>query len=339
MRTLSLNSPRSGAPGTVESFFVRANDPARPRALWLKATVLVPQRAPAVADLWFIWFDDALPRPLAMRRRQPLASASFGRHRRRSIFIQTDHGDLVLAPEGGSHGALNDDAGKTSWSFSWQADAPPLGEPLWLLPLPLRLSFVPRFKLVTPFPSLRFQGEVRVGGEPVSLDGWSGMQGHNWGREHAFEYAWGACAFPGDGERPPAVVEGFSARLAWKGCASPLLSSLVVRRGGETWACDRLVDVWRQSAAIDFPALAWRARLKCALGTVELEMEASQRRTACLGYENPDGSMAYCLNSKVARARLVLRGRDGSTHAYQTEHLAALELLRRRPDDRFHKVI
>ena len=38
---LPANDPRfGGAPGHVESYFLRANDQTRPRALWLKATIL-----------------------------------------------------------------------------------------------------------------------------------------------------------------------------------------------------------------------------------------------------------------------------------------------------------
>ncbi len=35
------------------------------------------------------------------------------------------------------------------------------------------------------------------------------MQGHNWGREHAFEYAWGQCLFPATELAPESMLEGF----------------------------------------------------------------------------------------------------------------------------------
>ena len=56
---LPPNAPRfvPGGLRHVESYFLRANDPARPRALWVKATVLQPLSGPAVAEAWFIFFD------------------------------------------------------------------------------------------------------------------------------------------------------------------------------------------------------------------------------------------------------------------------------------------
>ena len=67
----------SGIPGHVESYFWRANDPAAPRALWLKATVLAPLDGPAVAESWLIWFDGVRNRKFAAKLTWPIGSARF----------------------------------------------------------------------------------------------------------------------------------------------------------------------------------------------------------------------------------------------------------------------
>src|SRR5205823_5286703 len=67
----------SGRPGHVESWFVRANDPAASRALWLKMTILAPLHGPAVAETWFIWFDGERGATLAHKDTVPIAGASF----------------------------------------------------------------------------------------------------------------------------------------------------------------------------------------------------------------------------------------------------------------------
>src|SRR5262245_21512279 len=47
-----------GDRGHVESWFVKANDPAGERALWLKWTIFAPKREPkrAIAEAWAVAF-------------------------------------------------------------------------------------------------------------------------------------------------------------------------------------------------------------------------------------------------------------------------------------------
>ena len=47
----------AGRPGHVESYFLRANDPDRPRAIWLKVTVFAPLHGEAQVESWLVYFD------------------------------------------------------------------------------------------------------------------------------------------------------------------------------------------------------------------------------------------------------------------------------------------
>ena len=61
-------------------------------------------------------------------------------------------------------------------------------------------------------------------GERWDLTAWDGMQGHNWGREHAFEYAWGQCFFPaGDGAPEAILVRTRSSAGAVAGARTELI--------------------------------------------------------------------------------------------------------------------
>src|SRR5678816_803493 len=66
-----------GTPGHVESWFIRANDPKSPRALWLKMTILAPLNGPAVAETWLVWFDGVRKQTLAKKETVPFSEASF----------------------------------------------------------------------------------------------------------------------------------------------------------------------------------------------------------------------------------------------------------------------
>lgn len=322
----------TGQPGHVESYFVRANHPTRPLALWLKATILAPLDGPPVAESWLIWFDGERNTTLAQRQTQPFREARFpsgADTRVASAGLTFD-----VAPSGGASGSLSTAQGPVRFDLAWQPLGSALAAPLCLYPLGVLVSGpIPRTKLLTPLPALRVSGTLTLPGETVTLDGWSGMQGHNWGAEHPFEYAWGQCLFP----EADAMVEGFTGRIRLAGLTSPRLSAMVVRRGGRTWRFDALVDLWRQAA--DFTTERWSLRLRGRDGEAELEMDAAGRPMVCLGYWNPGGALSYCFNSKLARVALTVRPSDGAAFTCESAHGGALEFLRRDPDPRFTHVV
>ena len=207
-----------------------------------------------------------------------------------------------------------------------------MGQPLALLPWRLlREGPFPRSKLLTPLPALEFSGTVRLpGGETIAVDGWPGMQGHNWGREHAFDYAWGQCVFPATASTPAAMVEGFSARVKVAGRTTPRLSALVVRRGDDEYRFDALFDAWRQDAALT--RHRWSVRLRGAAGEVRLRMDAAGQPEACLGYRNPDGHTSYCFNSKLADTLVEVWPARGAPFTLRSPHGGALEFLRTERD-------
>ncbi len=318
-----------GGQGHIESWFIRANDPARPRAFWLKQTILAPLDAPPVAESWFIWFDGERKLTIAQRVTQPLREASLA-----AAGIHTRSMSMNLGASGHAKGEVEAPEGRVRFDISWRAETSPVAEPLSILPWKLlRVGPFPKSKLLTPFPSLRFGGSLELPGESVDIDGWYGMQGHNWGKEHAFEYAWGQCLFPDE----DAMVEGFSARVRIGGRTTPRLSALVVRRGARSYRFDRIFDAWLQQATVEDDR--WTLTIRGDAGEAALSMDASKQPMVCLGYDNPSGEHSYCYNSKLAAVELVVRPSDGASFSLRSAHGGALEFLRRQPDPRFPRVV
>lgn len=324
----------AGRPGHVESYFLRANDPSRPRALWLKATILAPLDGPPVAEAWFIFFDGEAGTTVAHRQTQPFADARFPGAAAPALAVEAAGLALSLGATGSATAAFAGPGGRASLDLRWRADPSAIARPLSILPWKLlRTGPFPRSKLLTPFPSLRFSGRVDLPGGVVELADWYGMQGHNWGREHAVEYAWGQCLFPAD----DVMVEGFSGRVRVAGRTTPRLSALVVRRGARTFRFDTLFDVWRQRADVGLDA--WTLALRSGAGEAALAMDASGGPMVCLGYGNPDGRLSYCFNSKLAKVTLTVRPADDASFTCVSAHGGALEFLRRDPDPRFPHVV
>ncbi len=329
------NAPRfvagSGA-DHYESWFLRANDPGSPRAVWLKATILQPRGGEAIAESWCALFGMGGDTPWAAKATVPRADATFaGEPLAATIGASTFNFDT----SGASAGELvAHDGRRCAWELRWEPVGGALAQPLSMFPLASMVDGpFPRNKLLTPAPCLRLYGWVQADGERVELDGWHGMQGHNWGRSHAPSYAWGHCVFEGADGEPLVVAEGFTGRIRLAGRTTPAFSGLVVRRGDREWRFDRLVDLWRQQAKLG--DLEWNLHVRGAAGDATLTMRAEPSQVVCLGYFDPDGGLAYCLNSKLARAVLRLNPADGDGFECVSAHGGALEILTRTPDSRF----
>ena len=196
-----------GQPGHVESYFLRANHPTRPLAIWLKATILAPLNGPAVAESWFIWFDGERRTTFAHKQTQPFSAARF--EGTEDVRVTAPGMSFNLRGEGSAKGTVPGAEGNARFELSWKKNESPIGQRLSILPWRLlRTGPFPKSKLLTPFPALHFSGTVELPWGTETLADWPGMQGHNWGKEHTFEYAWGQCLFPAD----DAMVEGFSAQ-------------------------------------------------------------------------------------------------------------------------------
>lgn len=330
-----VDDPRGGH---VESLFLRANHPARPLAVWLKATILAPKSGEHTADVWAIVFDGEKHRVWADKKTVPISDVSTDSEGDGSIRIALAGCELSLGPDGHAKGALGEGADTCRWDLSWKPGDSELGSRMCIFPYEVMLSApFPKFKLVTPHPVLRFDGEISAWGERIEVDGWLGMQGHNWGKEHALEYAWGQCNFVDGNSAPMCSVEGFTARIKLGPITTPALSAMVVRRGGREYRFDRLVDTWRQDATID--DMSWSLRLRGRDGEAHLLMDSDPEDMACLRYMNPSGRPSYCFNSKLARTKLRVNPINEEGFECSSGHGGALEFLRPQPDPRFERVV
>jgi hypothetical protein len=305
----SSNAVRFEQHGTnhVESYFLKAVAPDARRALWLKATILSAAADPANAraEAWAIAFDHREParRQVALKHGVPLTAASFSRHGLGVDWQVSGSADGMHLEPGASRGAISmpatvePSARRIEWDLRFAGDERPLAlfPYAWMLRGP-----VPASKTVTPSPDLRFTGQVTVGSERWTLDGWRGMQGHNWGRGHAERYAWCHCNQWNDGSE--LVLEAVSARVRLGPVLGPPLTALVIRLGGVDYPFNRLWQLGATRADLGLRRYGFAARGRH--GCVEGLFEAPTDDFVGLYYANPDGPMTYCLNSKLARGWL-----------------------------------
>ena len=231
--TVAQRAALRRATGQVESYFLRANDPDRPRAFWLKATILAPLEGEAEAETWFIFFDGSRPACRGTRDRDISRDAYSTRGATASRITLGDAASQLggrFDPRGASRRQRVDAVLET------RRDA--LAGLLSILPHAFMVEGpFPRSKLLTPFPSLAVHRPGRVVGERGRrrLARHAGTQ---LGEGARLRVRVGAVPVPGD--RGPA--RGHGRRLLGahpRGRGDTAALGLVVRRGRETFRFDR----------------------------------------------------------------------------------------------------
>jgi hypothetical protein len=307
----------SGKRGHVESYFLKLNDPEGRRALWLKATILAAQGRPPVAETWAIAFDRE-GEHVAAKQVVPFEDASFS----------PDGFDVKVAgvhfERGRVAGAVESAGRQIEWALDFETDVAPLVQ---FPSLKMYETALPSSKFVTPYPSTRFSGHYHVDGKEVPVDGWRGMQGHNWGKNHAEKYAWGHCNQWLEGE--DLMLEGVTARVKMGPVLVPPLTLLFVWHRGVRYEFNDTRSLLL-SARGEMTHRSWAFSAKGPLAKLEGELHAETEDFVGLYYENPNGEMTYCLNSKIARGRIRLEVK-GRAPLVLTTRSAALEIGTKDP--------
>ena len=288
-------------PGIYESNYLKANSPDGAVGLWIKHNLLRPSEGPGKAEFWFILsFRDAPP--IVGKREVDLSQVELATD---EIGIRSERIELKR------------DAAKGSIAdCRWDLRLSKADEPMMHFPWDwMYTAGFPKKKAVTPAPHLQFDGEIQVGDRTFTVDGWEGIRGHNWGREHAWTYAYGNCQLWDDSVRRH--IDGFSARIKLGlGLKSPWLTTLV------STAPDRALNrpgSWFGGVTVS--PTHWSVRRRGAT----LEMATDPERMVGLRYAHPDGTESYCYNTKFARVQWAV---DGTTH---TSQLGELEVLTPEP--------
>jgi hypothetical protein len=312
--------------GRVESYFLKINDKDAERALWVKATTLThddTHGADAVAEAWVIAFERGKP-AVAAKATVSLSQARF------VTGPDTPSPSQPYAEMPGlsvSRSHVRGKVGGVGIDLVLEDSSAPLVQypHAWMYSGPF-----PSTKLVSPMPDLRATGKVELDGRTWTIDGWRGLLGHNWGRGHAFMYAWGHCNVWDERDNAERLVfEGTSARVRAGRMLTPMATLLLVRHANETHALTRFRQMFRNHGSMTFR----RWQFSGSGPTIKLqgEMWADTDDMVGLRYENPDGAMTYCLNSKLASARLEVELERGRSFV-ATSRAAALEIGTRDPD-------
>jgi hypothetical protein len=287
--------------GHYESFYLKACHPEEPLGVWIRYTVHKKPAAESVGSVWFTYFEAGAGGPIAAKESGAPPAAG----EREWIKV----GDESGIGSGRAFGW----AGPAWWELSFKSEE----EPLFHLPSDwMYRAPLPKTKLCTPTPAAHFSGRVGVGERQLSLDGWRGMVGHNWGAEHAERWIWlhGATE---DGDWLDAAV----GRVIIGGMKTPWIANGAVSLEGERYALGgrRGVDIREAPGACAFH-LAGRG--------ISVSGDVSAPLEDCVGwvYADPGGGEHHSLNCSIADMRLRIEPKERPVRALEIRGGAAYEL-------------
>lgn len=310
--------------GHYESYFLRANFPARATSFWIRYTVFSPKGRPqdAVGELWAVAADRKRGLNVGVKSETPIAQCRFDRQR-----LDVKIGDATLEGQR-LQGSVRSGGHEIRWYLRFDGDQ----SPLLFLPEKLYEASLPKAKSLVILPMARFSGLVNVDGDWFEIADWPGSVNHNWGAKHTDRYAYGqVCGFD---NAPDSFLEIATARVKVGPLWTPAMTPIVLRHRGEELALNTLGQSFRAKAGYEY----FRWRFASESDRVRIEGEISARREDFVGlrYYNPPGDVKTCLNSKLADCRLtIVDKKTGGREELVAEHRAAFEIL---TDDAAHGV-
>ena len=298
----------------MESYFVKANSPDGERALWIRFTIFSPNdgKRPGIAETWCIAFQRGVG-VFGAKQPKRLDLTSL-----RSHPFSLDFGKNHFAARA-VRGIVESETGTFAWDFTLD---PIYSKSFRPLPFPSMYDGAfPRTKSLTTTPSARLRGTAQINGEAWNLDGWNATQGHNWGVSHAHRWSWTHCAdFP---ESPGTWFEAITGRVRVGLVTSPTMASAGLFHNGKLYRFDSLGTLLLSNTRTSLFSHEFAfASGECA---VRGKVSAARKDIACVLYENPDGSLRSCLNSKLAEIELTIEVERGAPIVL-TSNRATLEL-------------
>lgn len=308
--------------GFQEVWYLKLNQPGEGRALWLRFTVLIRNdNSKKVAEVWGIFFEskDGSTRKIGIKNTFPI-----------SAFNTVDSFGLSIADncllDVRTEGTVQNEDHQLRWSLGF---APVTNMQFDFVP-----ALLPRLKLVkntavTIYENLAYNGWCEVDGVRYEWTDAPGMQGHLSGPRNGHSWAWGHCNCFVDASGAPAPViwDGLCARAPLGKKAAPPLTSMFFRVGDETWQVNTIRDILKARSHYDLETFIFTAKKN---GVVfEGKVSARLEDFAGVTYEDTDGSLLYCHNSKISDMSLSVTPTHGQAQTYTAKGVCAYEVVSR----------
>jgi hypothetical protein len=291
-------------PALYESYYFRGTSLDGGSAFWLKHNLLRYRGATATKiECTLILFDRAHRSVVAAHDQTELDAAqfaAFGSHRDWDrLAHRFPHGSQFEIAASGLAGTLPD----ARWTLALQRSR----ETLFHLTPPMlyRIGW-PKKKVLTRDVRVAFGGELSVGNTRIA-GRFVGMNGHNWGTEHAHRYAYANCQIWDDGS--DASFDGFSAKVRIApGVTSPFVTIASLKSGGVWHHFNRLQAApWGRVRHLSDYRWAFTAQNKTHRLEVDIDGSGPTKLPwVALNYHHPSRALSVVKNTKFATGTIRL---------------------------------
>jgi hypothetical protein len=297
-----------------ESRFIRANDPERARALWMRSTLLLPKAGVPVADSWVMLFDPDGSGNHALKQPHPIDQSDYRYDPWTARIGATSIDDKAAC------GSLSTADRSARWDLRI---APGADAAVRLLTDRGYKAKFPTAKTMVRHPLARFDGSVELDDVRFDVNGWTGSVNHNWGRRHTPAYAFGqVCGFDGASGSSLEIV---TAHAAIGPLSLPAATLLVLRHDGRETAA-RSVLAARHTHG-EYQPFSWSFGARVGDVDVDGEITAAPGDVIGLTYTDTGGESKYCYNSALATCRIHLSGRGITATELTATRRAMFEIL------------
>ncbi len=308
--------------GFQEVWYLKFNIPNTQSALWLRFTLLSSSNQfRQVAELWGIYFDhqNGATSKLALKQTFAMSAASFD-----PPVIKI--GQSTLSNQA-TDGVIQSRGKSIAWSLKTTQRSVASCN---LVPKPLSQLKLVKNTVESVYEDLLFSGWIEIDGNRIEIDKALGMQAHLAGPKNGHNWVWAHCNSFTDEKNhlKDFVFEGLAARARLPGgLPTPTITSLYFWYQGKPYFFSTPTDWFRCHQKLKpncWEIQAERGKLRFQ-GTIEFEL----RDFAGVTYEDTDGSLLYCSNSKLSNARFSVYENGRLIENFVSKRSAALEIVSR----------
>ncbi|HAZ12278.1 MAG: hypothetical protein A2X86_03485 [Bdellovibrionales bacterium GWA2_49_15] len=162
-------------------------------------------------------------------------------------------------------------------------------------------GFFPKKKILTADCFMKYDGTITA--PFLTCQGqFQGMNGHNWGKEHAYQYAYANCnEFSEEGRPlPDTFFDGFSAKILLGPWKSPYLSAGSLFYKGRWYDFNRVLTCWRPRVE-DLTLKTYHVIFKGREYELDVMINGEGHAWATLDYDHPSRKVSQVHNTKYAK--------------------------------------
>ncbi len=199
-------------------------------------------------------------------------------------------------------------------------------ETLW------RLGIVKNYT-VTVHEKMLFHGSIKVNEDSIRIQNALGMQGHLAGSRQGHSWSWAhSCIFYDEetGESVPIIIDVLSARARiGKKMTSPQLTTLFLYYNENQYFLNSIKNIL--STKSRYVPSYWEIKGKTNDFLFSVSIEADMPTVVGVQYEDTDGSMLYCYNTKMATIKLTIQDlKDNNEKHFLSYQKSAFEWVQRK---------